>query len=303
MDKFHIAATSHWPNYLPEYVAKENGYFQDEDLEFSRSAPEDWTRVLDDLAAGQAQAVLGGIWVPAMYHRHGREYVAFAQLNARNPKTIVARTPNSSFVLSDLEGKVVLAPGAGGTAPYTHTAGLIRSSGADLGAVRFIRDLGGSTLSELFVGGLGDYVIVDVVNAHLLEAKGAGHVVYRHTEAGGPMPNSVYYTEHEAFGAPESPVWRFTRAIQRGMDWLNAHTGEDSRDLLARTWPGVAPDVLVRSVDDLRESGVWTDVRIDRDAFDSWMAILAGESLVNGPVAYEDIVDPRPADAALASLR
>ncbi len=76
MDKFRVSATSHWPNYLPEYVARDRGFFADEELEFDRYAPESWTQVLDDLADGSADAVLGGIWVPAMYHGRGRDYVA-----------------------------------------------------------------------------------------------------------------------------------------------------------------------------------------------------------------------------------
>ena len=155
MTSYHVSATSHWPNYLPEYIAVANGYFADEGLEFSRDAPDDWTGVLRSLADGSAQAVLGGLWVPAMYHGRGHHFVAFAQLNARNPKAIVTREPQPGFQLSDLEGKLVLAPGAGGTAPYMHTAGLIRQAGIDLSAVRFIRDLSGQTLSDLFAGGLG----------------------------------------------------------------------------------------------------------------------------------------------------
>ena len=175
MTSYHVSATSHWPNYLPEYIAVANGYFADEGLEFTRDAPDDWTGVLRSLADGSAQAVLGGLWVPAMYHGRGHDFVAFAQLNARNPKAIVTREPQPDFQLADLKGKLVLAPGAGGTAPYMHTAGLIRQAGIDLSDIRFIRDLSGQTLSDLFAGGLGDAIIVDLVNAHLLEHRGPRH--------------------------------------------------------------------------------------------------------------------------------
>ena len=72
MTSYHVSATSHWPNYLPEYIAVANGYFAEEGLEFSRDAPDDWTGVLRSLADGTAQAVLGGLWVPAMYYGAAR---------------------------------------------------------------------------------------------------------------------------------------------------------------------------------------------------------------------------------------
>jgi NitT/TauT family transport system substrate-binding protein len=300
---YHVSATSHWPNYLPEYVAVANGYFTDEGLDFSRDAPDDWTDVLRALADGSAHAVLGGLWVPAMYHGRGTDFVAFAQLNARNPKAILTREPQPDFQLSDLEGKLVLAPGAGGTAPYMHTAGLIRQAGVDLNSVRFIRDLSGATLTDLFVGGLGDAIVVDLVNAHLLEHRGIGSIAFRHADAGGSMPNSVYYTLPHLIGEPDSAPWRFTRAIQRATDWMNGHDGGDCSELLSRYWPKLPLEVLIESVDDLKRSGVWTDVLVDREGFDSWMSILAGEWLVDSSLTYEDVVDPRPAEAAIASVR
>ena len=302
MTSYHVSATSHWPNYLPEYIAVANGYFADEGLEFSRDAPDDWTGVLRSLADGSAQAVLGGLWVPAMYHGRGHDFVAFAQLNARNPKAIVTREPQPDFQLADLKGKLVLAPGAGGTAPYMHTAGLIRQAGIDLSDIRFIRDLSGQTLSDLFAGGMGDAIIVDLVNAHLLEHKGLGTIAYRHADAGGAMPNSVYYTLPHLIGEPDSAPWQFTRAIQRAMNWMNDHDGNDCTDLLTRYWPQLPLDVLIDSVDDLKRSGIWTDVRIDPDGFDSWMRILAGEWLIDQPLSYRDIVDPGPAEAAIRAV-
>ena len=303
MTDYHVSATSHWPNYLPEYIAAANGYFTDEGLEFSRDAPDDWTGVLRSLADGTAQAVLGGLWVPAMYYGRGHDFVAFAQLNARNPKAILTGEPHPDFQLADLVGKLVLAPGAGGTAPYMHTAGLIRQAGVDLGDIRFIRDLSGQTLSDLFAGGMGDAIVVDLVSAHLLQHRGVGTIAYRHADAGGPMPNSVYYTLPHLIGEPDSPPWRFARAIQRAMDWIEGHDGRDCTDLLSRYWPQLPIEVLIESVDDLKRSGIWSDVRIDPEGFESWMKILAGEWLIDAPLNYSDIVDPGPAEAAVGAAR
>ncbi|MFE6995563.1 ABC transporter substrate-binding protein [Microbacterium sp. NPDC057659] len=301
MEKFHISATSHWPNYLPEYVAKDLGFFEEVGLDFSREAPDEWTHVLDHHASGRAQAVLGGLWVPAMYHGRGREYVAFAQLNATNPKVLVARTPDPDFQLSDLVGRLVLAPGAGGTAPYMHTAGVIAAAGVDVSSISFLRDLGGGTFAELFRGGLGDYLVTDVVNGQIAEAQGWGHVVYRHWQVGA-MPNSVYYAHRDQIGDDsDSPYWRFTAAIQRAMDWLRDHDAEEVRGLLAREWPKVDTDVLVGAVNVLRGTGVWENVLVGRDGYAEWMGILKECDLIADVPAYATLVATAPGEAALAS--
>ncbi len=301
MPSFTVSATSHWPNYLPEYVAAELGFFADEGLDFRRWAPETWTDVLTDIDSGRADAVLGGVWVPAMYHGRGREYRAFAQLNARNPKAIVTREPVSDFDLKDLAGKTVLTPGAGSAAYYIHTAGLLRRAGVDPASVRFIRDLSTGTLTDLFFGGLGDVLITDVVNASMLQAAGRAHIALR-IDSLGLMPNSVYYTSPAMLESPERLPWKFTAALARGCSWIQAHPAQEVAPLLEKHWPGLDQGVLIDVVDDLRASGLWADVRIDRGAYDEWMAMIAEEGLTSDQVSYADLVDPRPADDAVAAL-
>ncbi|MEV5967622.1 ABC transporter substrate-binding protein [Kribbella sp. NPDC051952] len=297
MDRLHVSATSHWPNYLPEYVAREFGFYADEGLEFSRTAPEDWTKVLSDLDGGSADVALGGLWVPAMYHGRGREYRAFAQLNARNPKAVMTRERTNAFGWKDLEGKIVLAPGAGGTAPYVHTAGLMRAAGVDMSKVRWVRDLSGSMLTELFLGGMGDALVTDLVNAAFLEHQQKAYVAVRADRAGGLMPNSVYYTNEAVLAREDRLTERFCRALQRSLDWLKAHEAAELSGLLAREWPGLDTEVLIGVVDDLRASGLWDDLRINEEGYDEWMRILAEDGLLDAPVPYAELVDPRPAAA------
>ena len=137
MQRLRITATSHGVNYLPEYHAVATGGFDQLGLEVTAEARDPWTGVLDDLASGAADVALGGLWVPAMYAGMGRDLVVVGQLNARFPMTLVTRTPVQGFEWSWLRGRVVLVPGAGGTAPYEFTAGLMREAGVDPVGTRF----------------------------------------------------------------------------------------------------------------------------------------------------------------------
>src|SRR5262249_26814966 len=129
-------------------------------------------RVLDDINSGAAEAALGGIWVPAMYHGRVRNYVVFAQLNARFPMALLTRTAPEPFAWQSLEGKVVLVPGAGGAAPYLFFAGLLRESGIDVAGIRFVHDLSGDMLASLFAGGMGDALVIDMMTASILVQRG-----------------------------------------------------------------------------------------------------------------------------------
>ena len=130
MDKLSISATANGLNYLPEYLADQEGLFHDAGLDVTAVACDPWTGVLDDLESGRADIALGGLWVPAMYAGSERELSVVCQLNHQFPMAIAVRNgshASDDFSLEDLLGKVVLAPGAGGSAPYEFTAlGVIR---------------------------------------------------------------------------------------------------------------------------------------------------------------------------------
>ena len=138
--------------------------------------------MIDDLESGAADLALGGLWVPAMYAGSTRELTVVCQLNHQFPMGILLREPTSDFQLSDLVGKTLLAPGAGGSAPYAFTSGLIRESGIDPSTVRFVRDLSTGMLVELYQAGLGDGMIADLGTATELQAAGYGEIVFRHLD-------------------------------------------------------------------------------------------------------------------------
>jgi NitT/TauT family transport system substrate-binding protein len=174
----------------------------------------------------------------------------------------------------------------------------MRKAGVDMATVRWVRDLSGPMMLDLFTGGHGDALVTDAVNGALLERAGRAVIVARHDVDGGPMPNSVYYTLPETL--EESDVaWRFCRALQRAYDWLRENSAAGVTDLLAREWPSLDTGHLVEIVDDLRARGLWADIRIERDAYEEWLRIMVDDGLVSADVPYDRLVDPRPAAVAV----
>lgn len=294
MDQLTVSATANGLNYLPEYLADALGLFAQRDLQVTTVARDPWTGVLDDLDSGAADVGLGGLWVPAMYANGPRRLSVFCQLNNQFPMGIVTRAPSTgSFSLSDLEGKVVLPPGAGGSAPYEFTAGLLREAGVDVAAIRFVRDLSTAMLVELFEAGLGDAIVADLVTALTLEAAGAGTIVFRHLDGGGTMPNSVYYCRTERMPELDDRLARFTAAVGEAMAVLPTTDTAVVDEILATRWPNGDQDVLRRAVAEMRASEVWATTLVDPAACDRWSGILADAGLVTSPPSYEALIDQR----------
>src|SRR6266508_1786484 len=297
MDSLRISATAHGINYLPEYHAAARGWFGELGLTVAAEPRDPWTGVLGDLADGSADLALGGLWVPAMYFGMGRDLVAVGQLNARFPMAVVTREPVDGFEWSWMRGRTILVPGAGGTAPYEFTAGLMREAGEDPAATRFVRDLSTDMFAELFTHGLGDALVADLLTATALRRRGVGFMSCRLADVGGPMPNSVYYTRRDRLEAVHDRVVRFLAGIRRAMADLTSGT-VDTSDLLAAEWPDVDSEVLREATAELIANGTWSGIRIDPDASGRWVSILRDAGLVIHEVPYDQLVDTGAVDQA-----
>jgi NitT/TauT family transport system substrate-binding protein len=298
MSVLRISATAHGLNYLPEYLAAANGMLRKRGLEVTTRPRDPWTGVLDDLSDGSADLALGGIWVPAMYAGKARDLVVVGQLNARFPMAVVTREPAESFDWGWMAGRTVLAPGAGGSAPYEFMAGLMREAGVSPASTRFVRDLSTDMLLELFEHGLGDGLIADLLSARRLQRCGAGYVALALADAGGPMPNSVYYARRDRLESLHDRTALFLSAVQEAMEELTSGNA-DPTPLLASAWPAVPLDLLGEATAELSVNGTWSGIRIEPAACERWVDILRCAGLVNRAVSYDELVDTRAVDAAL----
>ena len=293
MQHLKISATARGLNYLPEYYAQARGLFADHDLEVTNVARDPWTGVLDDLESGAADVALGGLWVPAMFADSGRHYTVVGQLNHQFPMAIVTRQPTPDFTLGWLTGKTVLAPGAGGSAPYEFTAGLMREAGVNPSGTKFVRDLSTAMLVELFEAGLGDAIIADLVTATMLQDKGYGQISFEHAKAGGIMPNSVYYCKTERLDELAPALSAFVTAVGEAMDALTDATVDSVADILTDMWPDVPLAALKSATVKLLASNTWDTTSVDPAACDRWTGILQDAGLVTTAPSFDALITTR----------
>ncbi len=303
MDKFHISSTGLSMNYMPHYLAQELGYFKDVDLEVTFSVPTPWGIVLDDLNSGKAQAVEGGIWVPMMYLDRICEYRAFAKTASRCPLVLVAREPVEPFDWKYLEDKKVLVSGGDGASHGLFVTGCAKEGGADLEKVHFIHDFAGPMLYSLFLGGMGDVIVLQPDMAARVAAAGKGHIIADLTEVGGTIPWSVYYSTPQCLEDPRQLAGRFTLALQRATTWLLEHDGGDCAGIIRRNWPKMELQAGVDVINLFRRTGMWSEsVEVDRPCLGRWQGFLEDGYVIEKGIPYERFVDTRPYEYAKAHL-
>lgn len=293
MHKFHISATGLSLNYMPEYIAKREGFFEEEGLDVTYYVPNPWTIGLTDINRGESQAVIGGIWVPLMYMGRIKNYISFAKIASRCPLFIVSREPVSNdFSWKDLEGKRVLVSGGDGASHYLLTAGCAKEGGADLSKIRFIHDFSTSMLYELFEGGFGDYIVLQPDMANVLMSQNKGHLFCDLTTKGGSVPWSVYYTTEETLQNADNLTGKFTAGLQRGVTWLLEHGGEGCADIIEKNWPQMKVQDGIDTINMFIREGMWTEtVEIEDGELTRWQEFLVLGDVLDQPLPYEQVVD------------
>ena len=304
MQPFHLSATGYNLNYLPEYIALRHGFFREQGLEVTVKIPTPWDGVLDDLADGTADLVLGGIWVPSMYRDRVKNYTVFAQIANRSPLAILSRGHSKGFKLADMVGSTVLMKSGGGASVGLFFKMLLRENGIDPKSVDYIQDLDGVMLGNLFQGGMGDYFITDNLSGLAMAERNRNVSVAMEMVAEGDIPWSVYYRETATI-TPEflAAQQRFCVALGKGIDWVLQHDAESFRDELAELFPTVPVDVAVSVTNAFRRDGMWTSTSVSRKGFERWQRGLADARLVKEPLAYDSIVNNAPASAAQTAVQ
>jgi NitT/TauT family transport system substrate-binding protein len=298
MDVLNISSTGFGLNYLPHGYAEHTGLFEDNGVKVELSPRSVWTDVLVDLDAGDADLVLGGLWVPAMLAGTPRDYVVIGQLNARFPMAIVTRRPVEDFDLSWLSGRTVLVPGVGGTAPYEFTAGLLREAGLRPGDTKFVRDLSTELLVDLYENGLGDAIVADLTTTTGLQHRGHGVMSFQHADVSGPMPNSVYYARRDRLDELRAVAVAFLTAVSQAMAQVAARTVPELEPVLAARWPDLDPAVRAEATRLLHGNQTWEGVQIDEGGCNRWTSMLADAGLIAHPAPFGSLVDASIAAAA-----
>lgn len=294
MDIYKISATGLSINYMPQYVAEKLGYFRDVDIEVETSVPSSWTKVLKDINSGTHHAVCGGIWVPSMYISHGvQEYLAFAKISSRCPYKLVSREYRENFMWKDLENKTVLIPCDGGASAYIYLVGRLKDEGVDISKIRFIHDFVEEMLSECFsLGTMGDFIFTTPVTADNLSDAKKGYIVSEMARTGGEVPWSVYYSTIDVARGQDNLNGRFSIAIQRGLEWMNAHKGDDCRDILKNNWPQMDTNTAVATIDRFIEDGMWANtIEIGVTEYENYARYQVDAGIIDKPLPYDKIVD------------
>ena len=155
-----VAEVAHTIFYAPQYVAIENGYFEEVGIDVELILTSGADKVTAAVLSGDADIGFSGSEA-TIYVYNGKEddYLkTFAQLTQKDGTFLVSRKKINDFTLDDLKGKSVIGGRANGMPEMTLEYALKQNGIDPREDLHIDTSIAFAAMSGAFIGGQGDFV-------------------------------------------------------------------------------------------------------------------------------------------------
>ena len=291
--KITLNEVAHSIFYAPQYVAIEEGYFEEEGLDLTLVTGFGADKVMAAVLSGDAEIGFMGAEASVYAFQEGANdpVVNFAQLTQRAGNFLVAREEMPDFKWEDLKGKNVLGGRKGGM-PEMVFEYILKQQGIDPEKdLKINQTIDFGSTAAAFSGGLGDFSVEFEPSATALEKEGAGYVVASLGVDSGYVPYTSYCAKSSYMKENPEVMQKFTNALQKGMDYVQNHTPEEIAEVIAPQFSETDLETITAIVKRYYEQDTWKENLIfEQESFELLQDVLEDAGELNKRVKYESLV-------------
>lgn len=296
LKKIKVAEVTHSVFYTPQYLAHALGYFSDEGLDVEIILTPGADKVTAAVLSGDVQIGFCGSEA-TIYVYNGSEddyLVNFAGLTKRDGSFIVSRKKIDNFDISMLKDSYIIGGRKGGMPEMTLEYILRKHNIDPKKDINIDTSIAFAAMQGAFIGGTGDYVTLFEPNALAVEKNNFGYVVASLGELGGEVPYTVYNAKKSYIENNKDVIEGFSRAIQKGIDYVKNHSSEDIAKVILNYFPDVSLSDLTLIVDRYKNIDSWYDTTlITEENFNHVQEIMESAGELTKKAPYDKLVDTR----------
>lgn len=287
--------------YAPMYIAIEEGYFEEEGIDLTLVCGFGADKTMTAVISGEADIGFMGSEASIYTYAEGAtDYVVnFAQLTQRAGNFLVAREEMPDFTWEDLKGHLVLGGRKGGM-PEMVFEYILKENGIDPETdLEINQNIDFGSTAAAFSEGQGEFTVEFEPGATTLESEGKGYVVASLGEDSGYVPYTAFSAKQSYIDENPDVIQGFTNALQKGMDYVQAHTPEEIAKIIEPQFPETDLETITTIVTRYYDQDTWkSDLIFEESSFDLLQDILESAGELEERVPYEDLVTTEFADAA-----
>ena len=280
--------------YAPQYVAINNGYFEEKGLEIELSTGQGADAVMTSVLANQVDIGFAGPEASIYVYNEGKEDYTevFAQLTKKDGSLLVSRTNEENFSWENLKGKTVI-PGRKGGVPYMTLEYVLKKNGINPETDVVLDDsIKFDLMAGAFAAGNADYVTLFEPTASLTEQEGKGYVVASVGEEAGEIPYTAYFAKKSYIEANEELIQNFTDAIYKGQVWVKEHTAEEIATVIQDFFPDTSIEMLTEAIQTYKDIDAWNETPVlEEESFNRLQEVMTLAGELENPAPYDKVVN------------
>lgn len=292
MNSVKIAEVTHSVFYAPLYVAIEEGYFNEENIDIKLILTPGADKVSAAVLSGDVQIGFAGaesaIYV---YEKNEKDYLQiFSGLTKRDGQFILGRKDKKDFSLKDLYGKEILVGRSSGM-PALNFLNALKNEEIDKNKIKINYNIDFASLSGAFIGNTGDYVNLFEPTALKLEKEGYGYVLQSIGLLSGEMPYTTFYARKSYIENNKEIIKSFTKAINKGLEFVNNNDEMKIAKSIYKQFPDLSLNDLSTIVKRYKDADSFLDSSyIEEKLLVNLENLLIDNNLLKDYVPYNDLI-------------
>ena len=308
LQKVTLNEVAHSIFYAPLYVAIEKDYFKEEGINLELVTGYGADKTMTALLSGEADIGFMGSEASIYTYLQGAEDYAvnFAQLTQRAGNFLVSRKPIEDFDWDMLKGNYVLGGRKGGMPQMVFEYILKKHNINPDTDLTIDTSIDFGSTAAAFSGakegdpGYAQFTVEFEPHATSLEQQGKGYIVASLGIDSGYVPYTAFCARKSYYTENGDTLLHFTKALQKGMNFVNSHTPEEIANVIKKQFPETELDTITTIVSRYQSQETWkTDLIFSEDSFQLLQNILMEAGELEDYVPYEDLVDTSYANEAI----
>lgn len=280
--------------YAPMYVAIEEGYFAEKGINLDLVCGFGADKTMTAVLSGEADiGFMGSEASIYTYNEGANDYVVnFAQLTQRAGNFLVAREEMPDFSWDDLKGSTVLGGRKGGMPEMVFEYILSQNNIDPTKDLEINQSIDFGSTAAAFAEGKGEFTVEFEPGATSLESEGKGYVVASLGEDSGYVPYTAYSAKQSYIDKNPDVIQGFVDALQKGMDYVQAHTPEEIAKVIEPQFPETDLETITTIVTRYYDQNTWKDNLVfEEDSFNLLQDILENAGELEERAPYTDLVN------------
>ncbi len=288
--------------YAPQYVAINNGFFEENGIEIELSTGQGADAVMTAVLSNQCDIGFAGPEATIYVYNEGKEDYAqvFAQMTRKDGSFLVAKEDTDNFSWEDLKGKTVI-PGRKGGVPYMTLEYVLKKNGIDPQNDLTLDDsIKFDLMAGAFASGEAEYVTLFEPTASLTENEGKGYIVASVGKEAGEIPYTAYFAKKSYIEKNEEIIRNFTKAIYKGEQWVKEHTSTEIAEVIQSFFPDTDIDQLATAIQSYKDIEAWNENPIlTEESFNRLQEVMTMAGELEKEAPYDKIVNNKYAEEVI----